>query len=104
MAWLDVAAYAADMGEDEIAVRAGRDVVALRKAIAELKHLQCKRRQMGESLDAAKALLASPTAEAWEAATPMEWFDKAALFQVVREIEALERRIASLRRSFEDLM
>ena len=92
------------MSEDEIAIRAGRDVVALRKALADLKNLQCKKRQMGESLDAAKALLADPTKEAWEAATEMEWFDRAGLFETVREIEALEKRIAALRKNFEDLM
>ena len=92
------------MSDDEIALRTGRDVVALRKALADLKHLECKRRQMGESLEAAKRLLDDPTQEAWHAATPMEWFDKSALFKVLRDIDATTKRIAALREQFTDLM
>lgn len=92
------------MSEEEIALRTGRDVVALRKALADLQHLQCKRRQMGESLDTAKRLLADPTEAAWDAATPMEWFDKSALFEVLRAIDDTQKRIAALRKQFADLM
>ena len=59
------------MGEEEIAARAGRDVVTLRNTLASLKHLQCKRRQMSESLDTAKQLLDNPSKQIWEAANPM---------------------------------
>lgn len=60
------------MSEDEIALRTGRDVMALRKALDDLRHLQCKRRQMQESLDIAKRVLTEPSTEVLEAATPME--------------------------------
>ncbi len=91
------------MSDDEIALRIGRDVLSLREALADLKHLSCKRRQIGEGMNEGKRLLENPSDENWRKAESIELLDRNELFKLVRKIEETEKRIADLRAQFADL-